>query len=487
MAPPPPPPQSPPPPPPPRGGLSLYDNIHDPNDPTPAATISAAPVMYNQANATPVEAKKPINPALRFQPQIRRPSAKQVKSKTTIPKSILQAAPVPAAGPAPPKTTLADWAGKDEEECIPGAGEKRQRGGRKNKKRRQQEEAGPTNWDDFYDPSKPTNVEEYQQSDEKVGEVLEWKALLYKHRDRGKGTKQMLQNQFALSAFAPPPESAFAPPPSAFAPPPRSPPRPPVQDQTGDEAFARRLALSEGQPPQPPSPPPPPPRNPTPPPPSDSAVISRPPVRYTQPSDVREGEDDEMDSPPPILGSAGDEFGRPQRSTRPGQAGFAYRFMNKYGWTEGTGLGADESGILNPLRAQVEKRRKKADADGGGWAEPGSKGKILGGRRKEEQGKFGKMSEVVVLRNMLENMPDLQTEISEGLGQEIGEECGEKYGRVERLYIDQEARQVFMKFTDQVSALRAVTELDGRIFNGNTIIPKFYDADKFEEGVYTST
>lgn len=100
--------------------------------------------------------------------------------------------------------------------------------------------------------------------------------------------------------------------------------------------------------------------------------------------------------------------------------------MNKYGWTEGIGLGADESGIVNPLRAQVEKRRKKADADGGGWAEPGSKGKILGGRRKEEQGKFGKMSEVVVLRNMLENMPDLQTEILEGLGQEIGEECGEK-------------------------------------------------------------
>ncbi|PNY21672.1 Splicing factor 45 [Tolypocladium capitatum] len=435
--------------------------------------------MYNKANTAPAEGKKPTDPALRFQPQIRRPSAKQAKPKATIPKAILQAGPVPAAGLAPAKTTLADWAGKDEEECIHGAGEKPQRGGRKNKKRRQQgEEAGPTNWDDFYDPSKPTNVEEYQQSDEKVGEVLEWKALLYKHQDGGKGTRQTLQYQFA------------PPPPSAFAPPPRSPPRQLAQDQTGDETFTRRLALSPGHPPQPPSPPSPPPsprRNLTPPPPSDSAVISRAPVRYTQPSNVGDGENDEMGSPPPVLGSAAGETEQPQRSTRPGQAGFAYRLMNKYGWTEGTGLGANESGILNPLRAQVEKRRKKADADGGGWAEPGSKGKILGGRRKEEQGKFGKMSEVVVLRNMLENMPDLQTEISEGLGQEIGEECGEKYGRVERLYIDQEARQVFMKFTDQVSALRAVTELDGRIFNGNTIIPKFYDADKFEKGIYTST
>ncbi|KAG8427784.1 hypothetical protein J3459_006351 [Metarhizium acridum] len=64
------------------------------------------------------------------------------------------------------------------------------------------------------------------------------------------------------------------------------------------------------------------------------------------------------------------------------------------------------------------------------------------------------MSDVVVLQNMLENMPDLQAEIADGLGQEIGEECGEKYGRVERLYIDQPTRRVFIKFTDQVSALR---------------------------------
>lgn len=82
-----------------------------------------------------------------------------------------------------------------------------------------------------------------------------------------------------------------------------------------------------------------------------------------------------------------------------------------------------------------------------------------------------------------------------------------QYGRVERLYIDQDARQVFIKFTDQVSALRvsvsshsgaavrtcadgaahqAVNELDGRVFNGNAIAPRFYNAEKFERGNYTS-
>lgn len=204
-------------------------------------------------------------------------------------------------------------------------------------------------------------------------------------------------------------------------------------------------------------------------------------MKYTQTQNEQEaaGEDAEDDgySPPPALGagspSQADDDLQP-RSSRPGQTGFAQRLMSKYGWTKGSGLGADESGIINPLRVQVEKRRKKADADGGGWAEPGSKGKIIGGKRKEENaGKFGTMSDVIVLRDMLENMPNLQEEIAGGLGQEIGEECGEKvcwyrlqimlcfkltvmvqYGRVERLYIDQESRKVFIKFTNQVSALR---------------------------------
>lgn len=159
----------------------------------------------------------------------------------------------------------------------------------------------------------------------------------------------------------------------------------------------------------------------------DSATISRAPVRYTQPPQQEDEEKDESYSPPPTIGQPPADTEPEARSSRPGQAGFAHRLMSKYGWTKGSGLGADESGILNPLRVQVDKRRKKADADGGGWAEPGGKGKIIGGKRKEEaSGKFGSMSEVIVLQNMLENMPDLQAEIADGLGQEIGEECGEK-------------------------------------------------------------
>jgi splicing factor 45 len=181
-----------------------------------------------------------------------------------------------------------------------------------------------------------------------------------------------------------------------------------------------------------------------------------------------------------------------------GKAGFAARIMSKYGWTKGSGLGAEGDGITTALRVQVEKRRRKADADGGGFAEPGGRGRIIAPKELkqkktvgleaeegEEEGKFGKMSQVVVLRGMLEGMDDLRAEVEDGLGQEIGEECGEKYGRVERLFIDVDGRRVFIKFTDQVSALTAVNALEGRIFNGNLVVPRFYDVDRFERGEYS--
>ena len=270
----------------------------------------------------------------------------------------------------------------------------------------------------------------------------------------------------------------FAPPDSySFAPPPMSPPRAAASvpdDKTGDDAYARRLALSQGQPPPPPPPPPPPePEE------SDSATISRAPVRYAppqQPSADADAMDEDDDYTPPEAsgsqraeeqGAEEEEEGQQPRSNRPGQKGFAARLMSKYGWEKGQGLGADSSGIVQPLRVQVEKRKKRSDAEGGGWAEPGGRGRIIGSKTGTPVGgegggggpgggggKFGPVSDVVVLRDMLEGMPDLQAEMEAGLAQEIGEECGDRYGRVERLKIDIEGRRVYIKFTDQVSALR---------------------------------
>ena len=115
--------------------------------------------------------------------------------------------------------------------------------------------------------------------------------------------------------------------------------------------------------------------------------------------------------------------------------------MSKYGWSKGTGLGANGSGIVNPLQVKIEKRKKKSDAEGGGFRDPpGGRGKIIGGRKNvpeaEAAGKFGPMSEVIVLRGMVDGM-DLDEEVEGsgdgGLMQEIGDECGEKVSFLRRV------------------------------------------------------
>ena len=139
--------------------------------------------------------------ALRFQP-IRRPQPKQANKPKPVGSKIIHptaataatAAPTPTTAPstatAPPKTTLAAWAAADDDDWRYGAAdkaEKRQRGGRKKKKKKTDHTQLETDWDELYDPSKPTNVEEYLRSDERIAEVREWKDLLYRHR-RKKGS-----------------------------------------------------------------------------------------------------------------------------------------------------------------------------------------------------------------------------------------------------------------------------------------------------------
>ncbi|KAI1662626.1 hypothetical protein F4813DRAFT_341286 [Daldinia decipiens] len=485
----------------PRAGLSLYANLLEPEGDS-SASISRGPVVSQEALDAVKEqeaSKKTIDPALRFQPhpQIRRPQPKAQRPKASFPKAppLPNASNVAGAGAvaalAPAKSRLADWVPTEEDEYMYATVERRARGGRKKKKKKTEDVPIETDWDEIYDPSRPTNVDEYLRSEERVREVREWKDLLYKHKRRDDDDNERRGSWDSEEEDSAPMQNQFAPPDSySFAPPPPSPPRASLpDDKTGDDAYARRLAMSQGNippPPRSPTPPPPPPSIPLEP---EDATISRAPVRYTQPEppappdpDAMDEDEDEYVPPEPSSEEAPE-----QRGGRSREKGFAARLMAKYGWSKGQGLGAESSGILQPLRVEVEKRKKKSDAEGGGWVGPGGRGRIIGsktGAASQPESSIGSMSNVVVLRNMLEGMEDLQAEIESGLGQEIGEECGDKYGRVERLYIDIEGRRVYIKFTDQVSALRAVNALDGRIFAGNTIQPQFYDVDKFEQKIY---
>ena len=394
-----------------------------------------------------------------------------------------------------PSKSLADWTADGDDDDVNGyyAGEKRQRGGRKKRKKTKQEIEVIQNWDDIYDPSRPNVFEDYKNSDEKVLEIQEWKERLYAHRHVRRPVVEsdsesdaarpifdrmlMIASQIheadtATERFAPPPQFSTIPlnkPEDALiseSPPPPPPPLlPPSADiadlASGQGAYLRRprplyqiqpllpdfpaaVELDIPPPPPPPSdtvqipfdmpqaaPPPPPPVSNT------AARISREPVRYNLPlappelpaseAELAQALQDENDG---AVASSTDFIDA--RSARPGQKGFAERLMSKYGWTKGSGLGASGSGITAPLRVQLEKQKKKSDAEGGGYATPGGMGKIIGGKRKgvadAQDSRFGPMSEVVVLRGMLDGM-DIDREIGSddgGIMQEIGEECGEK-------------------------------------------------------------
>ncbi|CAK7271546.1 hypothetical protein SEPCBS57363_004676 [Sporothrix epigloea] len=518
---------APPPPPPARGTMSLYADLLGGGSAESETTAPAA--------AVPEAAK---SSALRFQPIIRRPqqtnkakakpkmgnlsSANNLFSNTSIHSTTQAASPaatalvapsattaVPGGQAHPPaRTSLADWTrgdGGDEDDFYDdddgggggggggaGGGPKwSQRGGRKRKKKRLEEKqqhqrtaARDTyvDWDELYDPARPTNLDAYLHSDERIEAARDWKAVLYAHRRAGRQKGLAARGSIDSSSSSsigggddndndsdnhrrrrPPINNAFAPPPpAAFAP-------PVSYDRLPPAAQASSLPQPVLVLPQ-----------------ADGLVVSKPPIRFSSTADdeaLDDGNGKENDvgyDPTPPETTADTQEPEERSASRPGQAGFAARLMAKYGWKRGTGLGANNSGIIDPLR---HKRTGRTGAGGPAF------GRIVGGDRAAGRQKVEddteQVSHVIVLRNMVTGLPDLGDEVAEGqLVQDIGEECGAQYGRVERVYIDVPGELVFIQFTEAVSALRAVNALNGRIFNGNAIVPSFYDADKFNEGVY---
>ena len=189
-----------------------------------------------------------LTASLRFQPTKRpqqastaaaaaKAKAKAVASKFSAPQAVkstseprTDAAQATAAPPQPvaPKTSIADWAGKEDDEDY-FQEEKRQRGGRKKRKKNKEAVEVIRDWDDIYDPSRPNSYEEYKHSEEKAREIGEWKDLLYRHRIRRRDSSEYdsereerpmhswsINGHFEASAdlrlgqFAPP--MSFAPP-----------------------------------------------------------------------------------------------------------------------------------------------------------------------------------------------------------------------------------------------------------------------------------
>ena len=330
-------------------------------------------------------------------------------------------------------------------------------------------------------------LDAWKHSDSKFNARYQWKETLHSFKRPGTlppaRDEQRLATDVSYKNMPPPQELTDNDnPPAAsqhtFAPPPPPPapastpvsaaytPQPPRFDQhhAPPPHISGNSALPGLQyyPPSPPHfVPPPPPAQPyqsapspvtaQPAPPQPSATISREPVRYEAAAQTYDNPDRTHDS------ADMEQSQEPEPSTRtsaPGQKGFAQRYMEKMGWKKGEGLGKEATGITTILRHEATKRKRKADAEGGGWAQPAAMGRIVGGKKTKTDVPIDEskaFSLVARFEGMLRDM-DVDRAIEEdNLMQRIGEKL-EGYGRSERVFVDRATGRVFVKFTSALSA-----------------------------------
>ncbi|KAK9249376.1 hypothetical protein V1506DRAFT_518088 [Lipomyces tetrasporus] len=432
---------------------SLYDGLDA--EMTGATVASKAPVTYDLSKSeasklVPEESEKKqmLSAALQFQPVIR---SRSTQSTVAPNKVVTVISKPPTVVPRPVSAVTLGKFATDEAGTTEYARVKQQGRSRKRKKRKDDEDIQAIDWESAYDPLRPNNYDEYLQSEEKFMEDEDWREfLLNLKKRRAEGSVSQDKEEMEVE----------------------------IKEENADVKDASRIPTSEGEDDETPSLGRLEEQRPSTQPSfvapgsfmasyqdeQSSTSIAKAPVIFTGVKEAH-NEDDESDYIPPLPPSP--PSNKPREKTA--KETFAKRLLTKYGWTPGTGLGATSGGITKALHFSADKSMK-------------GHGKIVDkNMRKTDDGKFGAMSKVIVLFGIVQ--PD---QLDEDLAGEIGTECGSKYGNVERVYIDEKEDTVnaYVKFTAELSALRAVNGLDGRLFGGNPIVTCFVDEMDFENGKY---
>lgn len=244
----------------------------------------------------------------------------------------------------------------------------------------------------------------------------------------------------------------------------------PTQALTGEEAYQRRLAMSQSQPQIPTTPrvaPPPPGPPPLPPPTAEANNTAAATIadRLSQPRFISS------------------TISRPEdASGESDNRSFAERYMSASGYIPGQGIGAAHNkGITVPLTvSQCSSKR-------GQIHDP-----CLTQHQQAELAKFGSPSRIIVLLNMI-TTADLQRskEDKEELIEDVSTECG-KYGIVKNLVPITNKRtqerqgevRVFVEFSGQAGSWKAIRALNRRWFEGRQVKAFYYPEEAFHRREY---
>ncbi|CAG8464953.1 15368_t:CDS:2 [Acaulospora morrowiae] len=296
----------------------------------------------------------------------------------------------------------------------------------------------PLSYEDEYDPTRPNDYEEFKEFEKRRRENEVYR--LHEERVRSRSMSVDSDKHSPPRSFPPPPLLYSDSPPSskasevsADAPVVRSPPVKLDLDISGEEAFLRRARLSNRV---------------------NEITQKSPESKVTPPNS---GED------------------------------FAHRMLAKYGWQEGQGLGKNEQGISEPLTVQktVKGSGYIVNTSSNSIAKTDTKPIPKAEQVSKAVPNYEVPSRVIMLTNMVG-----PGEVDDTLQEETADECNEKYGAVERCLIfevphgklpDDQAVRIFVKFVDQVAALKAKKDLNGRFFGGRAVSARFFDEARFDK------
>lgn len=406
---------------------------------------------------------------------------------------------------------------------------------KKMKKKGQLPPPGPS-WDDDYDPYKPTDYSEYKQF-----------AAYLKEERIARKAEELSRRQYSSSEYSDSDDDKaderdkgknkmFAPP-SVYD---NDEPTVIDKDETGDEVFQRRLAMSsasaqkarmdnsgndtpvvvevkeeeykEVSPPLPP----PAQQQPPPPPPPAPISVEIPPntIKEPTPSQSQPTMEEKLKASQAAAASIAEKFSKlvpqkptisqtpPQNTESPLVKSEVDDFLSTI----------EESTVSKQEQDRGEHKAKFAErfmamhgwkqGEGLGANKSGMKealslernesgaGEIISKEEarldREAKELYGEPSRTIILRNMVSI-----DEVDDELSQEIAEECN-KNGIVERVVIHTprdysdpiDAVKILVKFSGLVGAYKNVRELNGRFFGGAQVKARYYPDNAFDRGNY---